>query len=363
MMSFMSRYSIAGAVAVALAAGTACAGPARSGEAAEAAARAAEAIANDYVDARKASVLAARLRKEAAAISRNGKQGEVLARELTALLQSLSGDAHFRFGYSAETMPPDIFAAKPGGDAEAAAQRTARINNFGVLKAERLPGNVGLIDLDQFTDPARMRAPLAAAMELLRHCDALIVDLRWNGGGHARGAALAASYFLPAGPERPLVRLENRNPAEAVEIGTVSGLDGPRFLDKPVYVVTGPKTFSAAEMFTSVLRQAGRATVVGSKTRGGGNPVTRIRLSDHYALLLPTTRTVVHGGMSWEGVGVVPDVAADEKDALKSAHRAALSALLEARPDDMLAGNWRTLIGELAPPAAAPSQPPSGAVE
>lgn len=356
-MKSISGIILAGALSLAAAAHSA---PLKHSEAEQAVTLAAEQIERDYVDAAKAPALAARLRKEALAVRRTDKEGEPLARDITTLLQTLSDDPHFRLGYSADAMPPDIFEPKSGGDPDAA-KRTARINNFGVLKAERLRGNVGLVDLDQFTDPALMQGPLAAAMELVRHCDALIVDLRYNGGGHARGAALAASYFLPEGPGQLLVRLETRDPHEALEIRTVGQLAGPRFLGKPVYVLTGPKSFSAAEMFAFALQQAG-ATIVGSKTRGGGNPVSRVRLTAHYALLLPTTRGVTPAGKGWEGVGIIPDLAAGEKEALTVAHRAALDALLAARPNDMLADNWRHLQAEMTP-STVPIAQPSGAAK
>jgi C-terminal processing protease CtpA/Prc len=138
-----------------------------------------------------------------------------------------------------------------------------------------------------------------------------------------------------------------------VEIRSEGALEAERFLGKPVFILTGARTFSAAEMFASTLQQAGRAVVIGTRTRGGGNPVARIRLTPHYALLLPTTRGVVPGGKSWEGVGIVPDVAATEKDALSAARRAALAELLRREPNDMLAENWRALLAELSLAATA----------
>ena len=181
---------------------------------------AADRIELDYIDAKLAPAVAARLRAEARTLKRRPRQGEALAADITTLLRATSRDAHFKFGYSEAEMPATAFAKKTGVELEAAKARTARINNFGILKAERLPGNIGLIDFDQFTDPANMRRPLAAAMELLRYCDAMILDLRFNGGGHARGAALTASYFIPQSPGLLLVRIEGRNPADAVEIRT-----------------------------------------------------------------------------------------------------------------------------------------------
>ncbi|HEX8240242.1 MAG TPA: S41 family peptidase [Allosphingosinicella sp.] len=352
------KWTVWTAAAAVLGAQPAAAAPPASEEIAEAAQAmriAADRIEADYVDAAAAPAIAARLRAEARTLGRRPRQGDALAGEVTGLLREISRDAHFKFGYSADAMPAGAFDP-PSGDAVAAAKvRTARINNFGVLKAERLPGNIGLIDFDQFTDPADMRRPLAAAMELLRHCDAMILDMRFNGGGHARGAALAISYFLPETPQRLLLRLEGRDRGEAVEIRTEARLEAERFLGKPVYVLTGPDTFSAAEMFAWTIQREAKAVVVGTKTRGGGHPSARVRLTPHYGMILPTTRTSAAAGGSWEGVGVVPDISSPPADALVEARRAALAALLAASPGDMFADNWRKLLAEL-PAAPASNQ-------
>jgi hypothetical protein len=323
-------------------------------EAAEALEIAADRVEADYFDEKEAPRIAARLRAEAGiAARRDPVSGEAFAESLTKLVRTLSGDEHFGFRYSPEAMPADIFAEKSAAEQEAAAGRTARVNNFGVLKAERLRGNVGLIDLDAFTAPEKMRRPLAAAMELLRHCDALIVDLRYNGGGHARGAALAASYFLPQTPDRLLVRFETRKAGESLEIRTEGALEAPRFLDRPVYILTAPATFSAAEFFTRVMQHSGRATVVGVKTRGGGHPSERVRLTPHYGMMLPTTRSSMVGGGKLVDASITPDLAVPAEDALVHAQRAALSALLAARPEDPLTENWTKALAALPSPPDA----------
>jgi len=319
-------------------------------EAAEALEIAAGRVEADYVDETQAPRIAARLRAEAKTLRRHPLPGEAVSESMTRLLRALSGDEHFGFRYSPEAMPADIFAEKSAADAEAAAARTARVNNFGVLKAERLRGNIGLIDLDAFTAPERMGKPLAAAMELLRHCDALIVDLRWNGGGHARGAALAASYLLPQTPDRLLVRFETRKAGETLDIRTEGELEAPRFLDRPVYILTGPATFSAAEFFTRVMQRSGRARVVGVKTRGGGHPSERVRLTPHYGMMLPTTQSVMDGRRLVDA-SITPDLAVPAKEALVQAQRAALTGLLAARPNDLLAENWTAALAALAAPS------------
>ncbi|HEU0099332.1 MAG TPA: S41 family peptidase [Allosphingosinicella sp.] len=332
--------------------------PAHS-EAAEALEIAADRVEADYFDEKEAPRIAARLRAEARLARRGSASGEAFAEAMTKLVRALSRDEHFGFRYSPEAMPADIFADKPAAEVESAAARTARINNFGILKAERLRGNIGLVDIDAFTAPERMRGPLAAAMELLRHCDALIVDLRYNGGGHARGAALAASYFLPQAPDRLLVRFETRNAAQSLDIRTEGELEAPRFLDKPVYVLTGPATFSAAELFARVMQRSGRAKVVGVKTRGGGNPSERVRLTPHFGMMLPTTRSLVDGRERLVDASITPDLPVPAKDALVQAQRAALSALLAARPGDVLAESWTAALAALPPPPEAGGKPDS----
>jgi hypothetical protein len=325
---------------------------AASPEGAKALELAADRIETDYIDSTQAKTIASRLRAEAKALKRRPKADEVLAEDVTELLRALSKDEHFAFRHSARAMPADIFDAKATADAEADALRTARINNFGVLKVERLPGNVGFLDLDAFTAPERMRRPLAAAMELLRNCDAIIIDLRYNGGGHARGAALAASYFLPENPSQLLARFETRNSAETLEIKTEGPLEAPRFLGRPVFILTGPATFSAAELFASVMQARARATVIGVKTRGGVHPSMRVRLTAHFGMILPTTRDGLPAENGSGGGGIIPDQPSTAEAALLNAQRAALTGLLAARPDDQLAEDWRKALGRLSPQAA-----------
>jgi C-terminal processing protease CtpA/Prc len=200
-------------------------------------------------------------------------------------------------------------------------------------------------------------------MDLLRHCDAMIIDLRYNGGGDARGAALVASYFLPESPTQMLVRFETRTPGESTEIHTEGRLDSERFLERPVYILTGPATFSAAEFLVSALRRTRNVVVIGTKTRGGAHPVQRIRLTAHYGLMLPTTRGVLRGGTGSEDAAITPDIITEASQAQSRARRVAIEGLLQARPDDPLAESWRELLDRphAAPATAAPAQAPAPA--
>ena len=74
--------------------------------------------------------------------------------------------------------------------------------NFGFEKVERLAGNVGYLDLRGFLPPQVMGDTAAAAMNFLANVDAVIIDLRQNGGGSPDAVALKASYLMGPQPAR-----------------------------------------------------------------------------------------------------------------------------------------------------------------
>src|SRR5262245_42659446 len=107
---------------------------------------------------------------------------------LTEHLREVSKDKHLRMGYSKEPVPPPPTAKETAprptpADREAARKRAA-LNNFGFEKCERLRGNIGYLDFRMFANPELAGDTAAAAMAFLANTDALIVDMRQNGGGH-----------------------------------------------------------------------------------------------------------------------------------------------------------------------------------
>src|SRR5207253_1364752 len=76
--------------------------------------------------------------------------------------------------------------------------------NYGFVRVERLPGNIGYVDLRIFIDTNAGSGDTATAvMNFLAHTDALIVDLRQNGGGFPTMIQLLCSYLF--GPEPVLL--------------------------------------------------------------------------------------------------------------------------------------------------------------
>lgn len=217
------------------------------------------------------------------------------AQQLTDQLRAITKDAHMRV----------IFGSPFGNQPRPAAPQDAG------FEVKRLDGNIGLIRLARFAPPDVFNPAADEAMRSLSDTKALIIDMQANGGGHPASVAHLVSYFLAADKTIEINSLVWRNRGtNTFRIETFSSSPTPlRYLDKPVYVLVGPKTYSAGEEFAYDLQVLRRATVVGAKTRGGANPGGLTELGSNFFVVVPTgraenpiTRT------NWEGVGVLPDV-------------------------------------------------------
>jgi C-terminal processing protease CtpA/Prc len=202
-----------------------------------------------------------------------------------------------------------------------------RLENHGVRRVERLPGNVGLIELTVIPELSASAPTLTAAMQLVQHTEALILDLRPTLGGSPDAVAFFASFLFADGDTRLSDIIEGPD-GPTRQFWTVAYLPGPRYLERDVYVLTGSTTFSGGESLAYDLQALGRAILVGEPTRGGAHPSEVVSLAEQIELRLPTARTVnPTTGSNWEGVGVQPDVVTEAYDALAAAYRRALEAI------------------------------------
>jgi hypothetical protein len=200
-------------------------------------------------------------------------------------------------------------------------------------KVEILEGNVGYLALDGFANDDGAGAAAVAAMNFLARTDALIIDLRENGGGGAAIIQLLISY-LCEGREQ-LSSIYIRESDTELQFWTNRFVEGPRLADVPVWVLVSNRTFSAAEAFAYDLKHLGRGQIVGEATRGGAHPVHNVDYPDlGITVRVPFARAVnpVTGG-NWEEVGVQPDVNVPSEDALAVSHAAALRFILEKEDD------------------------------
>ena len=190
---------------------------------------------------------------------------------------------------------------------------------------ERLAGNVGYVRVSGFSSAGGIGPPLDRAMTELKDTGALIVDLRANGGGDPAGAMCLAGFFF----DQPtlMARIYSRQGDTTTEMST-GDVKGPRYLGKPVFILTSHRTFSAGEAAAYHLKHVAHAITVGEPSGGGAHRIRGVDLSDRFTMSLPYTRpiNVVTNG-DWETTGVTPEIPSTAEAALSVAHLAALRKL------------------------------------
>ncbi len=263
--------------------------------------------------------------------------GEGFARTLTGQLREIGHDKHLNVDYFEREANP-VIDERPSPAEQARRDDFMRRINYGFERAERLRGNVGYLDLRGFVDLKHGRATALAALRFLSGSDALIIDLRKNGGGEPAMVALISSILFPRGQKVHLNDLVWRKGNRVEQYWTEPNLDLPRITGE-VYVLTSSHTFSAAEEFTYNLKQLRRATQVGETTGGGANPGEGIILAPHFGVFMPTGHArnpITHD--NWEGKGVVPEIAVPADQALKTAYVKALQTLVDREKDPQMQG-------------------------
>jgi hypothetical protein len=248
--------------------------------------------------------------------------GETFADLLTWHMRDVSHDYHLWLGYS--RVSP--FPLEPPPEVIARGRKFLELSNCWFAKIEILPHNIGYLQLNAFPDPSECESAATAAMAKLNSADAIIFDLRYNGGGSRKMVALIATYLF----DQPTHLNDFYNRAENLteQSWTLAPVPGNRLADKPAYVLTSRGTFSGAEEFSYDLKMLKRATIVGEATGGGAHMSSPHRIDDHFAIFVPAARAINPiSKTDWEGTGVEPDVKVKAANALAMAEKLAESKL------------------------------------
>lgn len=241
-----------------------------------------------------------------------------LAEILTRDLQSVTEDKHVRVRRKAVNKLSQQLTPE-----------AAKKVNSGFYKAEILDDNIGYIDLRLFYPTAWAAETGAAAMKFVANTDALIIDLRKNGGGDPEMVAFMCSYFF--NERTHLNDLYNRVEDSTEQFWTVY-VPGPLYIDKFLYILTSSYTFSGAEEFTYNLKHLNRARVIGEISRGGANPGSWHELPEGLEIFVPIAKSINPITKdNWEGKGVVPHVKVSADEALTVALKEIRAKLIEQK--------------------------------
>ncbi|HCW49769.1 MAG TPA: hypothetical protein DGP25_07145, partial [Brevundimonas sp.] len=336
MKSIVLTLSLAAAIA-AIAAGTASASsPASPGEPCRslptsdgndaAACKLADLLERMFIIPEQGARYAAGLRAAVSAGRYTQLSKAEAAKALTSDLQATAPDGHLHVW----PVEPEVPAA--GHAASPARAPIPKYEQPGWIA----PG-VAYVRINEFPDDSATTRAMARFMADHAGARALIFDLRTHHGGGVQQMDVMLPWLF-AQPTR-LVTMESPRAAEQ-ELGSpIEGVASMRLVPDAkmvrrehwvtpnadarlrkakVYLLTGPRTASAAEHFALAMNTTRRATLVGEPTAGANHFGGQVDLPGGLAVFLPVGRTYDPAtGKDWEGAGVAPDVAVAKEQALE----------------------------------------------
>ncbi|HEU4631282.1 MAG TPA: S41 family peptidase [Gemmatimonadaceae bacterium] len=179
------------------------------------------------------------------------------------------------------------------------------------LAAERvrLPdgGCAGIIGFDLWMLP--LRPQIDSAIDALRDCRGLVLDLRGNRGGVAGMSMAVASWLVHERTELGVLRargIAQRFVAEPRRVTDAGAPTAP--YDGPVALLVDEHSASTTEFFAAALQESGRVRVFGARTAGQALPAAALRLPTGDVLVHAVGDFTTPRGARVEGRGVTPDV-------------------------------------------------------
>jgi carboxyl-terminal processing protease len=234
-------------------------------------------------------------------------------------------------GGRSETFASSLIKGRPGTDVVLTVQRAGHTRVVTIRRATlSVPVasgslinyhgiKIGDLQLTAFADGAGQQLQGQVAKALRHGAQALILDLRENGGGLLTEAVNVASIFLSDGT---IVSTSGRSQPRQVYLAT-GGAIAPKI---PMVVLVDRDTASAAEIVTGALKDRGRAKVVGTNTYGKGvfqeiEPLPNggaldITVGEYFT---PNGHNLGGGGVA-RGRGISPNVYAASKPGAPGDH-------------------------------------------
>ena len=157
------------------------------------------------------------------------------------------------------------------------------------------------------------------------HIDALVVDLRNNGGGSLQEADSLTGLFIESGPTVQVKSAKRRT-------SVYSDSDEQAAWDGPLAVMVNRLSASASEIFAGAIQDYGRGIIIGSQTFGKGTVQTLIPLN-RGQLKVTAAKFYRVSGRSTQHQGIIPDIEFPE---IYDVHRIGESSLDDALPWDRI---------------------------
>ena len=187
-----------------------------------------------------------------------------------------------------------------------------------VVAGQLINAKLDIVLGNDITTPVAVKDAVSSLQS--KGCTKFVFDVRDNYGGSLKSVGAVLSYFLNEGDT--IIKTVDKNGTE--EITTVKpvtyvGNDAPCsvsaedigiYRDLDLVVLCNENTASAAELFTAAIRDYDLGNIVGSKTYGKGSAQSYFALRGGLSGVVKLTTAMYYPpcGVSYEGIGITPDV-------------------------------------------------------
>ncbi|MDO4188538.1 MAG: S41 family peptidase [Lachnospiraceae bacterium] len=168
------------------------------------------------------------------------------------------------------------------------------------VASEVLDDKIGYLAISSFDDDTNLEFERHMSNLTDQGINALIIDLRSNGGGYVDTAADIADQILDEGN---IVTIKYKN-------GTsyAYNSDAERKLDLPIVLIIDKDTASASEILTGALRDYGVATTVGTTSFGKGIVQDVLDMDNGTGFKLTVAQYFTPNGECIHQKGITPDI-------------------------------------------------------
>ena len=188
-------------------------------------------------------------------------------------------------------------------------RRLTQINEFKEYLYEKLENNIGYLKMNTFYS-TNYKTIFDSIYPNILNTNSLIIDLRENGGGSGEQANYILSHFLQKPTQTASYKLRKRetNEWEFYEAGIIYPIKNKTIYDKPIILLIGPGTFSAAEDFCVAFINSKRGLLVGDKTAGSTGNSIKFDLPYGGNGQVTFKRDFFPDGKEFVGVGIEPNI-------------------------------------------------------
>ncbi|MBK9980879.1 MAG: S41 family peptidase [Saprospiraceae bacterium] len=226
-----------------------------------------------------------------------------LTKKLNDDLFKLSDDKHLFLQYRPE-VAENLIKQK---DIHKEQDKKEKKEHYGFEQADVIGNNIGYIKLKYFADATHAQKAVLKYTSRLKNTSAIIFDLRENFGGSGTMIQLLAGIFLPTDQEE-ILKI-NYKTQDDVTLKSTQIDPTQKITHQPIYILVSSQTFSAGEAFTLIMKNRGRATIIGESTAGAGNVAGPYPVTSQFVLTVPVGIIVdPKTNVGWEHTGVTPDI-------------------------------------------------------